>query len=282
VSERVVVTGGSGRIGRYVVRELRDRYDVVNADLGPGEDDGAFARCDVMDLDSVRSVMQDARAVCHLAGLDYDVQAAGEDFVRVNTVGTWNVLQAAAEAGASKAVLASSSSAYGLFDRAPDWRPRYLPVDEAHPYRPYEGYSLSKLVVEEMGRTWSRSHGLSVICMQPLHVAGPESAELYRAHLAAAPADWLHTYVAVQDVARAFSLAVDLIGRPFDTFLLGAADTPLDEPTLDWYARALGPVPELRNPWLYRDNPRASLFSTAKARDVLGWEPRVTRKELGL
>ena len=51
---KVVVTGGSGRVGRYVLRELRDHYDVINADLSASAE-AEFVATDVMQLDAVRA-----------------------------------------------------------------------------------------------------------------------------------------------------------------------------------------------------------------------------------
>src|SRR4051794_32374382 len=126
MNSRVVVTGGSGRLGRHVMRELGRDVDAVSADLIPNGSGAEHLTCDVLDLDAVRRCLRGADAVCHLAGLDYDTMAKPEDFVRVNTLGTWHVLQAAAEAGVRTVVLASSSAAYGLFDEHPTWRAQYL------------------------------------------------------------------------------------------------------------------------------------------------------------
>lgn len=279
MSGRVVVTGGSGRIGRHVVAELLEDYDVLNVDLADGPL-GQFQHCDVLDRDAVASAVAGAWAVCHLAGLDYDTRAGDEAFFRVNTLGTWNVLEACARAGVEKVVVASSVSAYGLLDGAEEWVPQFLPVDESHPYRPHEGYSLSKLVTEEIAKKWSRSHGLTVACLQPLHVVGTHNLEEFDRFLAEASSSWLHNYVAVTDVARAFKHAVDAPLPCFATFIVGADDSPRAEPTLDWVERALGHLPQLRNPRLFEQAPRASVFSTAKARELLGWTPRTTLADI--
>lgn len=273
------MTGGSGQIGRHLLAGLGAAHTVVNADLVPGGDADEFAECDVLDIEAVRRAVSGARAVCHLAGLDYDLGASDEDYVRVNAVGTWNVLQAAAEQGASKVILASSSSAYGLFDEGAE-PPRFLPVDESHPKRPREGYSLSKLVVEEMAATWARRAALDVVCLQPLHVVGPDSVDRFERFLASAPSWWPHNYVMVHDVARAFRLALATALPGCSSILIGAADTPLSEPTLSWYAERIGELPELRDRRRYEANPRASLFSTDRARDLLGWEPVARLAEL--
>jgi nucleoside-diphosphate-sugar epimerase len=265
---RVVVTGGAGRIGRHLCADLERDREVVVADLRDG--------CDVTRLGDVRRVLEGAHGVCHLGGIDYDVPAPPEEIVRVNTLGTWNVLQAAAELGVRRVVLASSSAAYGLFDGS---RAEYLPVDEDHPYAPRAPYSLSKAVTEEMGRYAARETGLTVVALQPLHVVFPEHLGAYLRFRAEAPPDWPHNWVAVQDVARAFRAALDAEISGFEAVLIGARDAPVAKPTLDWYP---GPRPPLRDAAWFEDEPRASPFSCAKAAALLDWRPHVSAAEMEL
>jgi UDP-glucose 4-epimerase len=283
---RVVVTGGSGRVGRFVIRELASAFDVLNADLVPGEDVAEHRRVDVMEIGAVREALRGAEAVIHLAAIDYDWQAAPEEYMRVNTLGSWHVLQAAAEQGLRKCVLCSSVSACGLSEMRPEWKPRWLPVDEQHQCRPVHAYSVSKLVIEQLGCSFAHGTGMDVLCLRPLAVVLPETLVDYVSFVDAPDRRWLFYYVTAEDVARAFRAALESPGPHFDIFFLSASDTSRAEPTLEWYAERMGGVPELRNPRRYQLEPRASVFSSAKARDVLGWEPtsdfRAMRSAAGL
>ncbi len=270
---RVIVTGGSGRVGRYVLRELAPSFDVVNADLLGGPAEAEHVATDVMDLDALRRVTAGADAVVHLAALDFDWNAPPEDYIRVNTLGTWHVLQAAAENGVARVVLCSSVSACGLSEMRPDWLPRALPVDETHECRPVQAYSVSKLVMEQMGLAFVRGTAMDVICLRPLAVVAPETLAAYVAFVDAPDRHWLFYYVTAEDVARGFRAALEVDGLRYGVFFLSAADTSRPEPTLAWYARRIGALPEIANPRFYQRNPRGSVFSSAKARDVLGWEP---------
>lgn len=271
---RVVVFGGSGRVGRYVLRELGTdpRVDVVDADLVPVSE-VEFVKADVLDIDAVRSATRGADAVCHLAGLDLDVDARPEDYIRVNTLGTWHVLQAAAECGVRKAVLMSSVAACGLSEMRPDWQAKYLPVDEAHESRPSHAYSVSKLVLEEMGRSFTRGTRMHVICFRSVAVVTDGMLGDYSELLRRVGPRWLFYYVVAQDVARAVRLALECDGPEYGVFFLTAADTSRAEPTLEWYQERVGTLPELANPAVYEENPRASIFSSARARAEFGWEP---------
>lgn len=270
---KVVVTGGSGRVGTYVLRELAPHFDVTNADLVQGRIDTHYVQADVMDLDSLQRAFAGADAVVHLAAIDFDWKAAPEKYIDVNVRGTWHVLQAAAQAGVRKVVLCSSISACGLSEMRPDWRPQTLQVDEQHECRPVQAYSVSKLVMEQMGLSFVHGTGMDVICLRPLAVVMPETFAEYRKFVEDPARHWLFYYVTAADVARGFRAALDTEGLRYGVFFLSADDTSRPEPTLQWYRERLGELPEIANPRLFRNHPRASIFSCAKARDLLGWTP---------
>lgn len=268
-----MVTGGSGRVGRYVLRQFRQRFETVNADLRQGAEDVEFVETDVLDLEAVRRALDNADAVVHLAGLDYDWGAAPERFIDVNTRGSWHVLQAAEEKGLRKVVLCSSISICGLQEMRPDWQPEFLPIDETHPNKPVYPYGVSKQIVEQMGESFARKGKLEVICIRPMAVLLPETLQQYIDFVDAADRRWLFYYITAEDLARAFEAAVDAQGISFESFYISADDSSRTDATLDWYEKIVGPLPRIANPRLFQLNPRASVFSNAKAKALLGWAP---------
>lgn len=278
--KRVVVTGGAGRVGRYVVRQLRKAWDVTVADLVAGEEGAAFVQTDVMDLAQVRRAVEGADAVVHLAAIDFDWKAAPETYIDVNVRGTWHVLQAAAEAGVRKVVLCSSISACGLSEMRPDWTPRFLPVDETHENKPVQAYSVSKIVMEQMAKSFVDGTDMDVLCLRPLAVVLPETAPDYIRFVDEPGRHWLFYYVTAEDVATAFEAALAVKGLRYGSFFLSADDTSRREPTFAWYREVIGELPEIANPRLYAENPRASIFSSAKARALLGWAPTSDFEEI--
>lgn len=271
--KKVVVTGGSGRVGTYVLRELVSHFDVTNADLVPGHLDTSYINADVMDLDSLRRAFANADAVVHLAAIDYDWKAAPEKYIDVNVRGTWHVLQAAAEAGVKKVVLCSSVSACGLSEMRTNWRPQSLQVDESHECRPVQAYSVSKLMMEQMGLSFVHGTNMDVLCLRPLAVVMPETFAEYRQFVEDPARHWLFYYVTAADVARAFRSALEVQGLRYGVFFLSADDTSRPEPTLDWYRDRIGDLPLITNPRLFQHRSRASIFSSTKARELLGWTP---------
>lgn len=273
--KRVVVTGGSGRVGRHVIECLAAAHDVVNADLAPlGFDQPAeFVRTDVMDIDAVRAALKGADVAVHLAGLDYDWGCPPEQYIDVNTRGSWHVLQAAEEQGVGKTVLCSSISICGLQEMRPDWQPQSLPIDETHENRPVYPYGVSKQIAEVMGESFARKGKMEVICLRPLAVILPETLGAYLDFVDAPGRHWLFYYVTAEDLARAFRAAVEVQGITFDSFYIGADDSSHPVPTLEWFRTSMGDLPRAVDQDHYRRNPLASVFGNARARARLGWAP---------
>ncbi|MDS1309153.1 NAD-dependent epimerase/dehydratase family protein [Marinobacter xiaoshiensis] len=278
--KRVVVTGGSGRVGGYVVRQLLHDYNVVIADLVPGNADAEYVQANVMELDELRAAFKGADAVVHLAAIDFDWKAPEEHYINVNVRGTWHVLQAASEMGVKKVVLCSSISACGLSEMRADWTPEYLPVDERHDNKPVQAYSVSKLVMEQMAQSFANGTSMDVICLRPLAVVLDETLDEYIEFVDHPDRHWLFYYVTAADVATAFDAALKTEGLRYGTFFLSADDTSHPKPTTEWYQDVIGPLPEIANPRLYQQNPRASIFSNRQAKEVLGWQPTSNFDEL--
>ncbi len=275
-SRRVVVTGGSGRIGGRVRPALAAAGHVVeNLDLRPAADGAPTRLVDVMDIAALRDAFAGADVIVHLGGLDMDAPCASEDFIRVNVAGGWNVLQAAQELRVPKVVLASSVTATGLNEARPDWAPHYLPVDEAHELRPRHPYGVSKMLLERAGAAIADAGVTEVIALRPMLVLRPESRDAAAARGRDPSLRSLCYHVAVEDVAQAFRRAVEVDGIGYGAFFVAAEDSYAEEPTLERVAR-LWPSSriEIRRRELFAREPRASAFDGSLARRVLGFAPR--------
>ena len=169
---RIVVTGGSGKAGRWVVRDLREHdHDVLNVDLAhDGSAHGLCIRTDLTDLGQVHDVIAGADAVVHLAAIPApELRPEGETF-RTNALSTYNVFAAAADRGVGRVVWASSETVLGL-PFAPATPPPFAPVDESV-VRPESSYALSKLVGETMAGQFARRSGIPFVGLRILEHHG--------------------------------------------------------------------------------------------------------------
>lgn len=272
--EKVLCTGGSGRLGRYVVEELRAHCALSVLDQTAASFAGVTAiQSSVTDFAGLKRAFAGQDAIVHLAAIPNPRTAGPEATFHTNVQGTWNVLQAAEEAGVRRVVVASSDAALGLHYNPPDYGPCYLPIDEAHPLRPTEAYSLSKEITETICRSFVNRGKLEVLAIRPTHIVYPPEYP----ELAARGADvhnyHLWTYVSPEDVARAFRLALALAKAPWETVFVSAADGLNTRPTLDLLRERFGVLPPLRDADYFSRNPLASVLDIRRARELLQFEP---------
>ena len=126
---------------------------------------------DVRDTDSVAAAMAGIEVVLHLAAQS-TVMGAVEDPAynfATNVAGTFNVLEAAAQCGVRRVVLASSREVYG--------DPIVLPVDEGHPLLPINSYGASKVACEALCRAFARERGIDTAILRLANVYGPRDID---------------------------------------------------------------------------------------------------------
>jgi len=272
--EKVVCTGGSGRLGKYVTDELRTQCELTVLDVKPPAAAGVrYVESSVTDFAALKRAFAGQDAVVHLAAIPNPRTLPADVTFHTNVQGTWNVLQAAEDAGVRRVVVASSDAALGLHYNPPGYGPQFLPIDETHPLRPIEFYSLSKEVTEVMCRSYANRGKLDVLAIRPTHIVFPFEYPELEARGADVQNYHLWTYVSPEDVAQAFRLALEIAEAPYQAFLISAADGLNRRPTLEMLRERLGTLPTIRKPEHFAANPQASLLDISRARDVLGFRP---------
>jgi nucleoside-diphosphate-sugar epimerase len=266
---RIVVTGGSGKAGRWVVRDLRERgHDVINVDVThDGSAHGLCVLADLTDLGQVHEVVAGADAVVHLAAIPApEIRPAGETF-RNNAMSTYNVFVASVERGVGRVVWASSETVLGLpFDEPP----AFAPIDETHPPRPETSYALSKLVGESMAAQFNRRTGVPFVGLRISNIMEPLDYGRFPTWQDDPMArKWnLWGYVDVRDVAQAVhrSLEADVAGA--EVAIIAAADTCMRRDSAGLMAEVY-PNVLLTRPVEGRE----TLLAIDHARNVLGYQP---------
>ena len=134
--KKVVITGGSGRAGEYIIADLvSNGYEVHNADMLPPAEGSAseaaqFWRVDVTNYGEMLNVLAGADAVIHMAAIPAPNTDPEHKLFRINMVSTWNVLEASEVHGIERLCLASSVNAVGAGWGANIRPPEYFPIDE--------------------------------------------------------------------------------------------------------------------------------------------------------
>ena len=144
---RILFTGGSGKAGRHVIPYLMDQgHQVLNVDQQPLDHPGVDNRiADITDAGQMHDVMhslmnlgeldegagvQGFDAVVHFAAVPRILITSDTEVFRVNTLGTYHVIDAAVKAGVPKIIFASSETTYGICFAQGERKPDYIPVDE--------------------------------------------------------------------------------------------------------------------------------------------------------
>jgi nucleoside-diphosphate-sugar epimerase len=274
---RVVVTGGSGKLGDVVVADLVSHgWDVVNVDIvAPRVQRCPYTRVDLTDygqtveaLTAIDSRYQRVDAVVHLAAIPGPGAAPNAATFENNMISTYNIFFAARAAGIRNIVWASSETVLGLPFNTP---PPYAPLDEDYDGRPETSYSLSKHLSEEMAAQMCRQDpSLKAYGLRFSNVMRPED-------YAAFPAfdndprlrSWnLWGYIDARDGAQAVRKALDHAGAGAEIFIIANADTVMSTPSAQLMADVFPDVPVRTQLGTHE-----TLLSIEKARRVLGYEP---------
>ncbi len=289
MTKRVIVTGGSGMAGKWVVKDLVDNgYEVVNLDRVPMKDN--LARTVITDLTDSGQVFnalsmttvghefspsirpQPIDAIVHFAAIPRVMTYPDNEVFRINVMGTYNVLDAAARLGIKKVIIASSETTYGLVF-AHDYRdPLYFPLDEEYPNSerpPMDSYATSKIINEVTARMYHERDGMDIYAFRignvidvndyanfPKFFADPE----FRRRIT-----W--SYIDVRDLAQACRLGIEKDGLGFEVFNVAADDVSSDLPTQELLNRFYPNVPVKKELGEFE-----TLLSNEKIKRVLGFK----------
>jgi len=182
-NKRVLVTGAGGFIGSHLVEKLVEcgaqvrafvRYNSKNLwgwlETSPVCQEIQIFTGDLRDFDSVKKAVQGTDVVFHLGaliGIPYSYTSPLA-YLKTNVEGTYNILQAAREAGTQRVVLTSTSEVYGTA--------QYVPIDESHPMQPQSPYSASKISADMLGLSYYLSFRLPVVIARPFNTYGPRQS----------------------------------------------------------------------------------------------------------
>ena len=276
---RVIVTGGSGKAGYWVIQHLLESgYDVVNVDTRqPSQRQCRTIVADLTQLGQVVSAFSPHVTgdrtpyfgVVHFAAIPRPGESPNDELFRVNTLSTYNVFEACGLLGIKKVVAASSESSYGMAFSNEVLKPLYLPVDEEHPQRPEDTYGLSKVVNEVTAAMFHRRDGTQILSYRISHVLTPDehAGMAARVDRLEERERTLWAYVDARDVAHACRLGLEKDGLGCEAIMISSQVTAARVPSEELRKRFLSGVTDVRAPI----SGHQAFYSTAKARRLLGW-----------
>jgi len=273
---KVVVTGGNGRAGQWVVRDLAAAgHDVVNLDLAPRPDlqlPGGFCRIELTDAGQVYDALAQYRpdGVAHLAANPSPTGHARISVFDNNVVSAHNVLQAAGDLGVGRVVYASSEMATGLLTDGVV--PGQIPFDESERRPSPNAYALSKYVSEVITDSLLLAHPATAwVGLRINNVIDPDGYEKFRDEWEDPALSKVNfwSYIDARDVGTAYRAALEGDSTGHEVCLIAAADTRARRGLRELMAEHYDGYDRFADD--YADP--ASAFSSAKMKALFGWTP---------
>ncbi|UHG94956.1 NAD-dependent epimerase/dehydratase family protein [Spirosoma oryzicola] len=284
---RVFFTGGSGKAGKHVIPYLLGQgHQVMNVDLTPLDHPGVDNLiADITDSGQMFNALSSYAgleelelgqgvpkfdAVVHFAAIPRILIKPDNETFRVNTIGTYNVIEAAVKLGIRKIIIASSETTYGICFSDGETNPNVLPLEEDYDVDPMDSYGLSKVVNEKTARSFQRRSGVDLYALRIGNVIEPhEYAELFPYYFAHPEVRRRNAfcYIDARDLGQIVDLCLQKDGLGFQIFNAGNDHNGAVIPSRELAARFFPGVPITRELGEYE-----ALFSNRKIREVLGFK----------
>lgn len=286
MTKRIAFTGGSGKAGRHVLPWLVNKgYDVLNLDIVPLDRPGiANLNVDITDSGQVfnaltsHSSFDDLEvpggpkpfdAVVHFAAVPRILLKPDNETFRINTMGTYNVIEAAAKLGIKKIIVASSETTYGVCFAEGDRDFHQFPLDEDYDVNPMDSYGLSKVCNEKTARAFAERTGADIYALRIGNVIEPHEYELFPEFFAKPEMRkriaW--SYIDARDLGQIVHLCIEKNGLGYQVFNAANDTGSSNLPSRELAKRYFPNVAFTREIGEFE-----GLLSNRKIRDVLGFK----------
>ena len=286
-AKRILFTGGSGKAGKHVIPFLLEQgHRVLNVDLVPLDYPGVDNLiADITDSGQMFNAMSSYAgfdemeagqgvpkfdAVVHFAAVPRILINPDNETFRVNTIGTYNVIEAAVKLGIEKIVIASSETTYGICFSDGETNPHSLPLEEDYDIDPMDSYGLSKVVNEKTARAFQRRSGFDIYALRIGNVVEPhEYTELFPEYFEKPEMRRRNAfcYIDARDLGQIVDLCLEKNGLGFEVFNAGNDSNGAILTNKELCERFFPGVPLSRE---LTDH--EALFSNRKIREVLGFK----------
>ena len=285
--KRVFFTGGSGKAGKHVIPYLLDQgHRVMNVDLVPLDHEGVDNLvADITDSGQMFNAMSSYAgldelevgnglpkfdAVVHFAAVPRILINPDNETFRVNTMGTYNVIEAAVKLGIKKIIIASSETTYGICFSDGKTDPNALPLEEDYDVDPMDSYGLSKVVNEKTARSFQRRSGFDIYALRIGNVIEPhEYTELFPHYFKNPEVRRRNAfcYIDARDLGQIVDLCLKKDNLGYQVFNAGNDHNGAIIPSKELAEQFFPGVP------INRDlEEHEALFSNRKIREVLGFK----------
>ncbi|MET3697745.1 nucleoside-diphosphate-sugar epimerase [Bacillus oleivorans] len=278
---KIVVTGAAGKIGRWTVRTLLEAgHDVTATDKKLREESASqnFIQAELRDYGQVCQLLKGSDAVVHLGNIPTDVRNTPQAIFENNMMVNFNILEACKDFKIPKIVWASSETVLG-YPFVED-QLSYFPLDEEHPTTIKSSYAMAKILTEHLSELYHNLTDGQIVALRFANIYEPDEYEkIPTMHWNDQQKDiqrknaW--AYCDVRDAAQACRLAIEAENLGYQIFHITAPDTIMPDLSQDLVNKYF-PKVALKRPI----NGHETLMAIDKARQVLGYEPRYTWRDV--
>lgn len=292
---RILFTGGAGKAGRHAIAYLLSKgHRVLNVDLIPLEMKGVDNRiADITDAGQMFDVMASYAgademlagtgvpkfdAVVHFAAVPRLLLTSDNECFRVNTIGTYNVIDAAVKLGIKKVIFASSETTYGICFADGEMLPKYLPIDEDHPTVPQDSYAMSKVVNEATAKSFQARSGIDIYGLRINNVIEPHEYALNFPSYIENPEVRLRNifaYIDARDLGHMVDRCLKVDGLGFEIFNVANDGHSVGLSTAEIIDQYYQGVPIKK-----KMGENETFFANAKAKRMLGFNPQHEWKDI--
>jgi len=270
---RVVVTGGSGKLAKYLVPVIAPKHEFLLLDeQPPSQSQYPFVQGEIRDKAKLNKAFRGADAVVHLAALRSRHNQMPMKVMGTNVLGTFCVLEEARKEKVGRVVFSSSDAVIGIAQSKNEFEPDYLPIDENHPLKPQDPYGISKMLGEEMCRCYATGYGMNIIALRFSNILCPGDEQLYLddAKDSSERHKSLWAWVHVEDAVQAIGCALvsDLPG--YEVFHIAAEDMCLTNIDISNLLKTYFPQTPIHKSL----SGKGSLVDCNKAKHMLGFLQR--------
>ena len=286
----IVVTGGSGKAGQFVISELLSAgHTNLNLDLMPLEHPKVHTlKTDLADSGQVFNALSSQWTLCepfpeglpprpdaviHLAGYARNMLVPDNETFRSNTQGTYNIIEAACKLGIRKIIIASSVTVYGVAFAQGDTNFPSFPIHEDLDVNPTDTYAIAKLCGERIARGFAARFGVDIYILRIGRVIEPEEydKEIFYSYVHE-PALWkVHgwSYIDSRDLGGMCEAALRTDGLGFQVFNATNDHITNLSPTKDFLKSQFPDIPITREIEEFE-----APFSNAKIKKLLGFQEK--------
>ncbi len=285
---KVVVTGGGGKFGHWLVDELclggagAERHDVLVVDRKPAFSSHRieYVEGNILDVDQLERTFAHADAIIHCAGIPTSGIAPDAVTFSVNACGTFNVHEAARRRKVPCVVTLSSEAVLGWAPGAwiRETAPLFLPIDETHPLRPQDAYGLSKVACEEIAKSFNARTGIRTVCLRPPWIVTPEELQALADSNGVTPRRFaLFHYIDARDLAQLCRRVIEAqsLGE-HEFYFAGSGETIVAEPLCSLYPRLMPMLGDMAA----AITGNAAPVSIGKAKSSFNWAPSYSWRNL--